>query len=100
MAITITKQLISPELIKVKAVVSQASATTITLDQEPMMIQSVRVTAGAVGAGLYCVTDAAGVVVPVGAEVGVCSLDGKVLTFSAGVTDAIIVYVTSASLLK
>ena len=99
MAITLTKQLISPELVKVKAVVSQASATTITLDQEPMMIQSVRVTAGG-SVGLYCVTDSAGTVVDVGSEVGVCKLDGKVLTFNSACTGAVIVYVTSASLLK
>ena len=99
MAITLSKQLISPELIKVKAVVSQASATTITLDQEPMMIQSVRVTAGG-PLGLYCVSDADGVAVDVGAEVGVCKLNGKVLTFASALTGAVIVYVTSASLLK
>jgi hypothetical protein len=99
MAITITKQLISPELIKVKAVVAQSSATTITLDQEPMMVQSVRVTGGG-SLGLYCVTDADGAVVDVGLQVGVCSLDGKVLTFNRAVTDAVIEYVTSASLLK
>ena len=99
MAITLSKQLISPELIKVKAVVSQASATTITLDQEPMMIQSVRVTAGG-SPGLYCVTDADGVVVDVGLQVGVCKLDGKVLTFNSALTAAVIEYITPASLLK
>jgi hypothetical protein len=99
MAITITKQLISPELIKVKAVVSQSSATTITLDQEPMMIQSVRVTAGG-SVGLYCVTDAAGTVVDVGSEVGVCKLDGKVLTFNSACTAAVIEYIAPASALK
>lgn len=99
MSITVTKQHIGTEMIKVSAVVSQASATTITLDQEPLFIQSVRVTAGG-SVGLYCVSDAAGAVVDVGGEVGVCKLDGKVLTFNSALTGAVIVYVCAAGELK
>lgn len=99
MAITISKQHIGAEMIKVSAAVVQSSSTTITLDQEPMFIQSVRVTGGA-SQGLYCVTDAAGAVVDVGSEVGVCKLDGKVLTFNTACTAATIVYVCAASELK
>jgi hypothetical protein len=100
MAITISKQHIGAEMIKVSASVVQTAATTITLDQEPMFVQSVRVTSGAVGTGLYCVSDGAGVAVAVGSEVGVCKLDGKVLTFSGNVAEAIIVYVCAAGELR
>ncbi len=99
MSITVTKQHIGTEMIKVSAVVSQASATTITLDQEPLFVQSVRVTAGG-PLGLYCVSDAAGVAVDVGTEVGVCKLDGKVITFASACTGAVIVYVCAAGELK
>jgi hypothetical protein len=99
MAITISKQHIGTEMIKISAAVVQSSGTTITLDQEPLFVQSVRVTAGS-SVGLYCVSDASGVAVDVGSEVGVCKLDGKVLTFNSALTAATVVYVCAAGELK
>jgi hypothetical protein len=99
MSITVTKKHIGTEMIKVSASVVQSSGTTITLDQEPLFVQSVRVTTGS-SPGLYCVTDAAGAVVDVGLQVGVCSLDGKVLTFNSAFTTATVVYVCAAGELR
>ena len=99
MAITVTTQHIGTEMVKVSAAVVQSSGTTIALDQEPLFVQSVRVTTGS-SPGLYCVTDAAGTIVDVGTEVGVCKLDGKVLTFNSAFTVATVVYVCAAGELR
>lgn len=72
-----------------KETISQSAADTITLAKAafgPAMVH-VRVTAGGASTvGKYVVSDAGGVAVVVGAEIGVCKLsnDGLTLTFAAG----------------
>lgn len=72
-----------------KESITQAAADSITLAKAafgPAMVH-VRVTAGGASTlGAYLVSDAGGVAVKVGAEIGVCKLsnDGLTLTFAAG----------------
>lgn len=72
-----------------KLTVSQTAALTVPLDPPALLVQSVRVTAGAAAAGLRQIGDAAA-----SASATVCKLsdDGATLTFEANVTDAIVVY--------
>jgi hypothetical protein len=85
-----------------KETITQAAADTVVLSKAafgPAMIQ-VRVTAGAGSAlGSYLVADAAGAVVAVGTEVGVCKLsdDGLTLTFASGsnITACVVSYLAA-----
>ena len=85
-----------------KETILQSAADTITLAKAafgPAMVH-VRVTAGGASTvGKYVVSDSGGVVVKVGAEIGVCKLsdDGLILTFAAGsnITGAKISYMAA-----
>jgi hypothetical protein len=72
-----------------KETITQSAADTVVLAKPafgPAMVH-VRVTAGGASTlGAYLVSDAAGVAVKVGSEIGVCKLsnDGLTLTFAAG----------------
>jgi hypothetical protein len=85
-----------------KETITQSSANTVVLSKAafgPAMVQ-VRVTAGAGSAlGSYLVADAAGAVVAVGTEVGVCKLsdDGLTLTFASGsnITGCVVSYLAA-----
>jgi hypothetical protein len=85
-----------------KETITQSAANTVVLAKPafgPAMVQ-VRVTAGASSAlGSYLVADAAGAVVAVGTEVGVCKLsdDGLTLTFASGsnITACVVSYLAA-----
>ncbi len=85
-----------------KETITQSAADTVVLSKAafgPAMVQ-VRVTAGAGSAlGSYLVADAAGAVVAVGTEVGVCKLsdDGLTLTFASGsnITACVVSYLAA-----
>lgn len=72
-----------------KLTVAQTAALTVPLDPPALLVQSVRVTAGAAAAGLRQIGDAAAT-----ASATVCKLsdDGSTLTFEANVEGAIVVY--------
>jgi hypothetical protein len=76
-----------------------APATTLPLSVKSFGPGSmhVRVTAG-VSVGKYVVTDSGGIVVNVGAEIGVCSLaaDGLSLVFASNVTTVIVSYLAAS----
>lgn len=76
-----------------------APATTLPLSVKSFGPGSmhVRVTAG-VSVGKYVVTDSGGVVVDVGAEIGVCKLaaDGLSLVFASNVTTVIVSYLAAS----
>lgn len=76
-------------LTPIKLAATQSSATTMTLNPPALMIQSVRVTAGAAAAGLRQIGDSGAT-----ASATVCKIsdDGITLTFEAGVTAATILY--------
>ena len=85
-----------------KETITQAAADTVVLSKAafgPAMVH-VRVTAGGANTlGAYLVSDAAGVAVKVGAEIGVCKLsdDGLTLTFAAtsNITGCVVSYLAA-----
>ena len=85
-----------------KETITQAAADTVVLSKAafgPAMVH-VRVTAGGASTlGAYQVSDAGGVAVVVGAEIGVCKLsdDGLTLTFAAGsnITGCVVSYLAA-----
>ena len=83
----------------VEGTLTQAAATTLPLPVKSFGPGSmhVRVVTG-VSPGKYVVTDAAGVIVDVGAEIGVCKLaaDGFSLEFASDVEEVIVSYMAAS----
>ena len=85
-----------------KETITQAAADTVVLSKAafgPAMVH-VRVTAGGASTlGAYQVSDAGGVAVVVGSEIGVCKLsdDGLTLSFAAGsnITGCVVSYLAA-----
>ena len=86
-------------LAPVEATITQSASTTVALPKKAFGPGSmhVRVTAG-VSVGKYVVTDSGGIVVNVGAEIGVCKLaaDGLSLVFASNVTACIVSYLAAS----
>ncbi|HUK32942.1 MAG TPA: hypothetical protein VLV86_03465 [Vicinamibacterales bacterium] len=69
--------------------ITQSSASTMTLSPAALVVQSVRVISGAAAAGLRQIGDSGATP---STTVATLSDDGTTLTFEAGVTEAIVVY--------